>query len=94
MPATTPIVLQLDMQQQQSLRESLSALKFFLEVFTPTEIQETVWRMLYEALSSEDAGGWRTSERNLTLFFYQQINMVSAHLVNIDKMMRDVVKEH
>jgi len=93
MSATTAIVLQLDEQQQQSLRDSLEELNQFLEVFTPEQVRETVWNMLYEALSSEGAEGWRTSERNLALFFYYQINQLAVQLVNIDKCMYDFMAE-
>jgi len=90
MSATSaPIVSQPGTQQPPSLRESLQQLNNFLRSFPPDQLRETVWNMLYEALSSEGFDGRPSDDRSHILFFYSEITQLISHLVNIDRHMGD-----
>jgi hypothetical protein len=81
----TSMRLTLPIEERESLKEGLNELNNFLQVFPPEEIQSTLWMLLYEALSSENADGLTASERNMALFLYSQFTSLSKQLVLIDE---------
>jgi hypothetical protein len=94
MATKNQLVITLTDREKLLLQHSLTELNLFLDTFAPEYIEETVWMMLYEALSNENADKWSSADRNIVLLFYFQINNLSHHLVNIDKLLADFTAEH
>jgi len=89
----TSIHLSLPLEERESLKKDLQELNSFLQVFTPEQTQSTLWMLLFEALSSENADGLRADERNMALFFYSEFTSLCKHLVRIDECLEKLVYE-